>query len=220
MNNLKKFYLIGHSFGGYMAGMYAVKYPQYVEKLILASPLGIRVAPEGEEWEDRFKKRQGNGYTGPPKWVRPTVSYVWKAKSCPLQLLRILGPYQGEKMIGNYVSNRFGQNITDTENEAIANLLYQTTMRPGTTETSIMVLFTPAFAAHLPLGDDQRLGSPSFPVPVSILYGDNDWMKNVEDDSASLVIEKNKEKHGDKSRLITISDSGHNMHIDNSDMFA
>ena len=93
-------------------------------------------------------------------------------------------------------------------------------MRPGTTETAIMVLFSPAFSAHIPLGDEKRLGSSSFPVPVSILYGDTDWMKNVEDDSASLVIEQNQIKHGDKSRLITISNSGHNLHIDNSDMFA
>jgi pimeloyl-ACP methyl ester carboxylesterase len=44
------FYLAGHSFGGYIAGNYAVKYPQYIKKLLLISPIGIRVPPDDENW--------------------------------------------------------------------------------------------------------------------------------------------------------------------------
>ena len=33
--------LIGHSLGGYIVGNYALKYPQYIKKFILASPIGL-----------------------------------------------------------------------------------------------------------------------------------------------------------------------------------
>ena len=42
MGNLKDFYLSGHSFGGYLVSNYAVKYPQYIKKLLLLSPIGVK----------------------------------------------------------------------------------------------------------------------------------------------------------------------------------
>lgn len=42
---LDKFTLLGHSMGGYMAVAYALKYPGHLNKLILASPVGIPEDP-------------------------------------------------------------------------------------------------------------------------------------------------------------------------------
>ena len=42
------FYVGAHSFGGYTTGWYSVKYPQHIKKLILISPVGIRIPIEGE----------------------------------------------------------------------------------------------------------------------------------------------------------------------------
>ncbi|KAL1854673.1 hypothetical protein Plec18170_004764 [Paecilomyces lecythidis] len=42
---IKRFTLLGHSLGGYMAVAYALKYPGRVNKLILASPVGIPEDP-------------------------------------------------------------------------------------------------------------------------------------------------------------------------------
>jgi pimeloyl-ACP methyl ester carboxylesterase len=41
---LKDFYLMGHSFGGYICGNYALKYPENVRKVILLSPIGIKLS--------------------------------------------------------------------------------------------------------------------------------------------------------------------------------
>ena len=41
MGNLTDFYLAGHSFGGYISGIYALKYHQHIRKLILISPIGF-----------------------------------------------------------------------------------------------------------------------------------------------------------------------------------
>jgi pimeloyl-ACP methyl ester carboxylesterase len=39
--NQSPFYLLGHSFGGMIAGEYAIKHPAQVKHLILMSPLGM-----------------------------------------------------------------------------------------------------------------------------------------------------------------------------------
>lgn len=45
IRNIEKFTLMGHSMGGYLAVSYALKYPGRLNKLILASPVGIPEDP-------------------------------------------------------------------------------------------------------------------------------------------------------------------------------
>ncbi|KAH3684775.1 hypothetical protein WICPIJ_004239 [Wickerhamomyces pijperi] len=42
--NIDKFYLIGHSLGGYLSSLYALKYPEHVRKLVLISPVGVETS--------------------------------------------------------------------------------------------------------------------------------------------------------------------------------
>ena len=50
------FYLAAHSFGGYIAGNYALKYHQHIKKLLLLSPIGIKVKAPGEPDLDPMKR--------------------------------------------------------------------------------------------------------------------------------------------------------------------
>ena len=43
---LEKFFLAGHSFGGYVSGLYACKHPERIEKLFLLSPAGVGNYPD------------------------------------------------------------------------------------------------------------------------------------------------------------------------------
>lgn len=58
--NLTNFFLAGHSYGGYIVGNYALKYSHHIKKLLLISPVGIRVPIYGESWMDRLKKDRKN----------------------------------------------------------------------------------------------------------------------------------------------------------------
>ena len=87
---LERFILAGHSFGGYITGNYALKYYQYIEKLIMISPIGIRVPRENETWEQKLDERTDAG-AGPPKWIRPLVKFAWLKKLSPFEVGRFLG---------------------------------------------------------------------------------------------------------------------------------
>ncbi len=41
MGDMKDFYLAGHSFGGFVCGLYAHRYPQNIRKLLMLSPVGV-----------------------------------------------------------------------------------------------------------------------------------------------------------------------------------
>ena len=47
-------------------------------------------------------------------------------------------------MVNGYVKNRLSHDMTDEESNSVSNFLYQITMAQGSTETAIMVLFSPA----------------------------------------------------------------------------
>ena len=40
-----EYYLLGHSFGGYIAAEYALRHPEKISKVILMSPIGVNIPP-------------------------------------------------------------------------------------------------------------------------------------------------------------------------------
>jgi pimeloyl-ACP methyl ester carboxylesterase len=96
---LTNFYLCGHSFGGYVAGNYSLKYYKHIKKLVMLSPIGIRVK-DPEDNEDPF---EGGG---PPTWIKKIANYSWKKKISPFSYGRFLGKFISLKAIKRYVINR------------------------------------------------------------------------------------------------------------------
>lgn len=70
MGDLKEFFLAGHSFGGYICGNYAVKYPQHLKKLLMLSPVGMPFRPENTETISEGVKPKTKG---PPKMFRSMI---------------------------------------------------------------------------------------------------------------------------------------------------
>ena len=95
-------------------------------------------------------------------------------------------------------------------------------MRDGTSEYALLVCFTNGIQAHLPLGTEEKLASPDFPVPLSVIIGENDWVKlcDMNDQTGrhfgEICVEANQKKHGkEKSQFYWCPNSGHNLHMDN-----
>ena len=80
--------MAGHSFGGYIAGNYSLKYSKYIKKLLLFSPIGLKIAPEDEDWKEKARNYKG---PGPPRWVLPIVSCAWESRYSPFGTGRFLG---------------------------------------------------------------------------------------------------------------------------------
>ena len=62
-----------------------------------------------------------------------------------------------------------------------------------------------------------KLSSGSFPIPVSFIYGDADWVKRVEKEGPQEVVDANPNVG---SKLYVIPDSDHNLQMDNPLAFA
>ena len=77
---LDKFILLGHSFGGYLASAYAIRYPNRLHHLVLADPWGF---PEKPPDLDR------NGQV--PIWIKMVAAVMQPFN--PLAGLRAAGPW-------------------------------------------------------------------------------------------------------------------------------
>ncbi|CAK9068539.1 unnamed protein product [Durusdinium trenchii] len=99
---LERVVLLGHSFGGYFAACYTMKYPQHVEKLILASPVGMMgKQPDAGFSEDRLKSL--------PWWQRflfYRIKSMWEGGWTPMDFVRVLGPL-GLWLTDWYMDRRF-----------------------------------------------------------------------------------------------------------------
>ena len=74
----------------------------------------------------------------------------------------------------------------------VTNYFYQIFTRPGTSEFALMITFNFSLQPYLPLGTPEKLASPEFPIPVSFVYGDNDWTRVVDQDFGREVTKVNK----------------------------
>ena len=95
-NEFTDFYLSGHSFGAYLCGLYSLKYPQHIKKLLLCSPIGINVRKDEDKnsknTHERLKRRKEESGLGPPAWAVNFLSFLWSNKLTPFWFGRTLLP--------------------------------------------------------------------------------------------------------------------------------
>ena len=53
-------------------------------------------------------------------------------------------------------------------------------MRPEKVSSSILINFGPGFICYEPLEAETALGTATFPLAVSYIFGDQDWMARIE----------------------------------------
>ncbi|KFY16173.1 hypothetical protein V492_01515 [Pseudogymnoascus sp. VKM F-4246] len=169
LRKIDKFTLLGHSMGGYMAVAYALKYPGHVNKLILASPVGIPEDPyatkaeipeqstiENEVLQDQEQdivNKPTNGKAAPdepprrriPKWA----SYLWDANVSPFSIIRWAGPL-GPRFVSGWTSRRFSH-LPETEAQALHEYAYSLFRQRGSGEYALAYILAPGAFARSPL---------------------------------------------------------------------
>lgn len=172
IRKIEKFTLMGHSLGGYLAVSYALKYPGHLNKLILASPVGIPEDPwaVNEALPEPSESRMSNEFTqdqesivqregmatakpntaAPPKRPIPGwFSYLWDANVSPFSIVRLTGPL-GPRFVSGWTSRRFSH-LPPEEKEALHTYSYALFRSKGSGEYALPYLLAPGAYARSPV---------------------------------------------------------------------
>jgi cardiolipin-specific phospholipase len=228
---IDRFTLLGHSMGGYMAVAYALKYPGHLNKLILASPVGIPEdpyavnaalpEPEDSTMANEFTQDKKPTKKPLPKWL----TTLWDANISPFSFVRWSGPL-GPRLVSGWTSRRFNH-LPAEESQALHDYSYSLFRQRGSGEYALAYILAPGAFARSPLirriqgvgrqwisephsspTPDNASSTPSgisrvreTGIPVVLMYGENDWMDK---DGGRAAAEKmNAEK---QKALATASD--------------
>ncbi|KAJ2447890.1 hypothetical protein GGF42_005322, partial [Coemansia sp. RSA 2424] len=184
---IDKMVLCGHSFGGYMVGVYALRYPQHVEKLVMLSPIGVPEAPHDLEnmiWqgyepvhrqlhpkEGEYRMKSNNEapvYNGKPSWQRlllfRTSVYMWDRNYSPQWVVRLCGPF-GRRVVNWYIG-RFSL-LTDEQRAGMAAYAHQHALLAESSASSLGDFLRPGGFGRRPLVN--RV--PDVTMPTVLFYG-------------------------------------------------
>mmetsp|Transcript_15532 Transcript_15532/g.28163 ORF Transcript_15532/g.28163 Transcript_15532/m.28163 type:complete len:333 (-) Transcript_15532:25-1023(-) len=196
--NLNHFILWGHSFGGFIAGLYACYYPTKVEKLILVSTVGVASKPLDCNIDS---KNEDYGFF--LRGLVNTMTYLFEQNIIsPSNVLSRSGP-MSQSLLSSYMT-QFLKHVDERTRDAIVNYLEMINLLPPSGEHALPILFKPGAWANNPLS----LRLINFPRPILFVSGRNDWVTSdggLETSQNSPYIVQ-----------VTIIDrSGHHLYIEN-----
>lgn len=194
VRKIEKFTLLGHSMGGYLAVSYALKYPGHLNKLILASPVGVpedpyatnadMPEPSESTFQDEFTVDQetttrntGNasarlssspgssGASTPKKRPYPGwLTWLWDANVSPFSIVRLTGPL-GPRFVSGWTSRRFNH-LPEEERQTLHDYAYSLFRQPGSGEYALPYLLAPGAHARRPVVNRIE-GVGRQPIPAS-----------------------------------------------------
>lgn len=177
---LERFTLLGHSLGGYLACAYALKYPGRLNKLILASPVGIPEDPfaVNEDMPNPEDLSRGNEITEdmaadeadnnssfanqrkklsppdpnqtPKRKLPGWLTYLWEAN--------MISPFSfvrwsgplGPRLVSGWTSRRFAH-LPEDEAKALHDYSYSLFRQRGSSEYALAYILAPGAYARNPL---------------------------------------------------------------------
>jgi len=193
---LTQFIFLGHSLGGYLGVCYGLKYPNHIQKLVLASPAGIPLKPEGK-YEDMKL----------PMKIR-FARYLWDEKILtPQSFVRGAGP-AGPSIVRKAVKRRFHHLGSEELKHAVADYAYHISAATNSGEEAFGHILSFGAWARNPL--IERIHD--LDVPTSFIYGEFDWMEP----SAAAAASK---RMPTAQNIHIIPRGGHHMYMENPDAF-
>lgn len=195
IENLHSFTLAGHSFGGYIAGCYAISYPQYIEKIFLLSPIGVSEPPPNWDYIESLKKKSWKR-----RWIMKFLSFFWVRNITPVSIFRKIGPFSQflMKTYSRYKLSNLGQ-----DQEVMQSYLEQINLLPASGELALIYILNPGGVSIKPLW--RRLGVLS--IPIIFIFGDSDWISPEGAEQAATI--------NPHVCIKIIENSGHDLYWDN-----
>ena len=200
--------LVGHSLGGYLAARYALKYPNRLSKLVLASPVGFPHKPPNALLSSQM-----------PTSLR-LIDSLWSSNITPQSLVRLQGSTRGRRSVRRALQGRIPR-LSSSHIDYLAEYLYHITVAHPSGEFAMNSLLEPAVSpdimgvfAREPLQDRLLQLDPRIDLRVS--YGDTDWMRTNEP-SARIVVDTLAGRN--RARLDVVSNAGHHLYFENNKSF-
>ncbi|KAF7353005.1 hypothetical protein MVEN_01268100 [Mycena venus] len=227
---LEKMTLIGHSLGGYLSTVYALKYPERVNKLILLSPAGVprdpnqTTAPEREieppphsssssssvevASHHKVEEVRAEQEAARPRHsrTRRLFMYLWEEGWSPFAVVRSTF-FWAPMLIGKYSSRRFS-GLTEEETRDMHDYIMHITLAKGSGEYCISHILSPGAHARMPLVD--RIAA--LKIPVTFVYGDHDWM---DPEGGEQSVENLRKAGNGQARSYIVNNAGHHVYLDN-----
>jgi pimeloyl-ACP methyl ester carboxylesterase len=192
---IDRFHLLGHSFGGYIAGIYALRHPENLDHVIFADAWGFNEkSPDFDEWVQK------------QSIVKRALFGVVK-KMPPLAVLRLTGPW-GPKMIR--MRRDIGAKVEGVmDKEHLFDYIFHSNAQRPSAELAFKKLCEDMpFAARPML---PRVHSLDEDLPVTFLHGDRSWTEKVGIKAAEM--------RPRNTRVRFLSNAGHHIMWDNPPEF-
>lgn len=189
---IPKMILLGHSFGGYLATSYAMKYPEKIEHLILVDPWGYTEAKD---------------LSNEALWKRSLIKIF--QKMAPLALIRAAGPY-GEWLVKKArkdILRKYEKAVED--HTIIAQYIHQCNSAKPSGEYAFGNLLDKGPWAKFPMGERVLTGMEE-KIPITFLYGEISWMDN----RYGAVIKE--ARPNSYTHIESVAFAGHHVYSDNA----
>lgn len=203
--DLDRFFIGGHSFGGYISAFYALKHQKMLDGLFLFSPTGITP----REIDENYRREWGPTMTWGQRqfwsmYFEGYSRYIWKDRITPSELVR-QNPTLAKYVIRTYMSSLYG--VKRFEANLVSDYIFEMLSIPGGSEKSIhYILRPPCMDAYIPLG---KYILNDLSLPIHCYYGEQDW---VDWTGAQKIAENPKAKN---FKFHWIPHSGHQLFIQN-----
>ncbi|GLE10487.1 hypothetical protein PINS_up022632, partial [Pythium insidiosum] len=173
---LEKFNLCAHSMGyAIFASSYALRFPDRVNHLVLASPAGVGHPPPPPPPSSPEAEAQRRS------WLRRAVFAAWDYGVTPMTLARSVGPY-GPSLVQNVLNRRLS--FTNEKSairsgtfdiDDLGEYTYHNWALKPSSERAMTTHLGPIAQARRPLID--VLVPENVKMPITFIYGGhNDWM--------------------------------------------
>lgn len=191
---IKKMILLAHSFSGYLAGLFYIKYPDMIDHLIFLSPIGLC---------------SSNKELGSCNAIENLVqSMAFKFKRGPNVGIKLFG-FLSRPIFNKYCERSKFRALNDEEYDVYKGFLYCQVQKDYSSDSAVYSFFDKNLKAYKPLS----LFIENFRAlkgrKILIAYGAEDWCPSINGEEFQKLLGR------ENVELITISKSNHMMQTDN-----